>query len=366
MHKIEHLISKHREIEEVLEESLKELRDIKFALDESTIVAITDQKGKITYVNDKFCHISQYSREELLGQDHRIINSGYHPKEFIRNLWRTIAQGKVWRAEIRNRAKDGTFYWVDTTIVPFLNPAGKPYQYVAIRHEITKRKQMEEELKILPQKIIQTQEAERQRISREIHDDLGQSLVTFKIFLQSALLTPDSDLTKQNGAITKLIGDINSIIEKTRHLTASLRPSTLEVLGLSTALHSLIEEFKQRDFSIKFKYDICLDHLNFQGDAINLYRIIQEALTNIVKHAQAKRVDITIKIAKQQLLLTIKDDGQGFHREKKSKNVQRAQGVGLSTMQERAWLLKGTLEIKSSPGKGTTIKLTIPVEKKDF
>ena len=139
--------------EEALANAAAELAAIQTAISGAALIAITDVTGKIEQVNDNFVRSSKYSREELIGQDHRLLNSGLHPKEFIRDLWVTIANGKVWRNEICNRAKDGSLYWVDTTIAPILIECGKPVKYIAVRFNITARKLVEEEQKKLDQRL---------------------------------------------------------------------------------------------------------------------------------------------------------------------------------------------------------------------
>jgi len=334
----------------------KSLTDIKFALDQSAIVAITDQKGTITEVNDKFCEISKYSRKELIGQNHRIINSGYHPKEFFKMLWKTIAGGSVWRGEICNKAKDGSFYWVDTTIVPFLDDHKKPYQYVAIRYDITRLKKLEAEIRSLPQEIIQVQERERAYIAREIHDDLGQSLASLKMIIQASLAGIDRQEGEFKETYDKIIQYMNTVIAKTRRLSSGLSPSTLEILGLPTAVKSLVEDYRKYN-GLEIKLSLGkLESLDFYADVINIYRIVQESLNNIVRHAGAAKVDIKFKRNKEIFQLTITDDGCGF-----DSSGPKKEGLGLSTMRERALLLKGNIYIDTKKNSGTKITVILPI-----
>lgn len=140
-------ISEKKKSDEYLQQAMQELSAYKYALDEAAIVAVTDREGKITHVNDYFCRISGYSREELIGRDHRLINSGYHDRSYIADLWQTITQGDVWRGELCNRNKDGSLYWVATTIVPFFGEDHRPYRYMAIRFDVSAAKDAEIKLR---------------------------------------------------------------------------------------------------------------------------------------------------------------------------------------------------------------------------
>lgn len=203
-------ITERIKIDQKLRQTIKEISDYKYAIDESALVAITDQKGIIKHVNDYFCNISKYSRDELIGQDHRIINSGHHSKEFIRDLWSTIANGKLWKGELKNKAKDGTFYWVESAIIPFLNEQGKPFQYMSIRFDITEQKKQQELLEAQSEEL-KVQQEELQETNAELEAQT-QKLQTSEEELkaqQEELMQSNHELEEKN----QLINEKNEELE---------------------------------------------------------------------------------------------------------------------------------------------------------
>lgn len=209
-----------RESEEQAKNALNELRYQKYALDQHSIVAMTDVSGRIIYANNKFCEISGYSQQELLGQDHRLLNSGTHPAEFFRDMYDTIESGKVWHGEICNRAKDGRLYWVMTTIVPYLDSHGNPAKYIAIRTDITERKKAEEEIHNLAFYDALTQLPNR----RMLNDRLTQAMASSKRSGRyGALMFLDLDNFKPlNDTHGHGVGDL-LLIEVARRITNCVR-----------------------------------------------------------------------------------------------------------------------------------------------
>jgi len=375
-------ITSRKETEENLEKTLKEISDYKYALDESSIVAITDQKGVIKYANHNFCKISKFSYEELIGQDHRIINSGYHPKEFIRILWTTIANGKIWRGELKNKAKDGTYYWVDTTIVPFLNDNGKPYQYVAIRADITQRKQGEEYIKTLNEELekrVKERTEEIESFSYSVSHDLRAPLRAVHGY--SKILEEDyKDILDTEGK--RLLGEVQHNAKKMGVLIDDLlsfsRLGRKEVEKSFIDMNKLIEvALKEIDQNIHNAEIIYEDIHPAMADYALILHVMINLLSNAVKYSSKKDkplVKIQSRAGNGEVLYTICDNGVGFEMEYVHKLFgvfQRLHsseefpgtGVGLAIVQRIIHKHKGRIWAESKPGEGATFYFTLPVIK---
>ena len=371
------VVERELDAERALHASLKELADIKFALDVSTIIAITDQQGIITYVNDKFCEISKYSREELLGQDHRIINSGFHPKEFIRNLWTTIAHGKVWKGEIRNRAKDGTYYWVDTTIVPFLNAEGKPYQYVAIRHDITERKRLEAELQRAAQLSLIGELAAN--LAHEVKNPLTGIQGAVDILIRRRDET-DPERVALEGIrreVGRIDATVRALLERARPRPLSVSPASLtEVLGHAVQIaRDQAASANAHGRKITVEFDSPPDPMLLPIDAPQ----IEDAVLNLIINAidsieQEGRVTVRVRRSDEddsqtdEAIVEVEDTGRGITEENLSRifnpfftTRRGGTGLGLPAVRRIARAHGGQVEVRSKPGAGSTFTLRLPL-----
>jgi PAS domain S-box-containing protein len=343
------------------DESLRRLEEIRYALDQSAIVAITDQRGVITYVNDKFCEISKYPREELLGQDHRIINSGYHPKEFIRDLWRTIAQGQVWRGELRNRAKDGSIYWVDTTIVPLLNAEGKPRQYLAIRSDITQRKAAEQQL--TDQAALAQLGQLAAVVAHEVRNPLAGVKGTLQVLRSRAAMEAGDRLI-----VDAMIARLDALNAKVEDILRFARPRTpaLEPLDARSVILDAIDSARATIECAEIRppdstATIRADREMLRAGLLNL-------LLNACQAVSAEPIEIRIVERDHLCVIDIADRGTGlglgdperlfeaFHTTKKS-----GTGLGLAIVRRLMALQNGTVSLMPRAGGGAIARVTLPL-----
>lgn len=389
---------KLKELTAQLEAVNKTISDYKFALDESSIVAITDQKGIIKNVNDNFCKISKYASHELIGQDHRIINSGYHSKSFIREIWVTIANGKIWKGELKNKAKDGTYYWVDTTIVPFLNDEGKPYQYLAIRSDITKRKEAEEEILKLNDELEDKVKERTLELthSLEREKELSEMKSRFVSMASHEFRTPLSSILSSISLLEKYTGEEhaekrNKHFERIRSSVKNLSSILEDFLSLDKMEQGKVtilpEPFNIKLFTetakgeldgmLKSGQEIFYEH---SGDEMvtqdkNIMRnIILNLLSNAVKYSpENSSIEIKTSIQDQVLEIKIKDSGIGIPVEEqknlfklffRAKNAEIIQGtgLGLTIVKRYVELLGGKITFESVINKGTTFNIQLPKE----
>jgi len=369
--------------EQALKDSLKEIADIKFALDQSTIVAITDQRGVINYVNDQFCRISKYSREELLGQDHRIINSSYHSKDFIRNLWTTIASGKVWKGELRNRAKDGSIYWVDTTIVPFVGKDGKPYQYVAIRHDITQLKLAEEQIRL---QTIELQRAAQLSFTGELAAGLAHEIKNPLAGIQGAVdilirrrdaNDPEREaLEGVRHQVQRIDNTVRALLDRARPRNLKLERGSLTELMQATVELARAQTAARGGDQVQIEFVPPTEDISLVVDAAQ----IEDALLNLMINAmEAVEEDgkVTLRIhrvsaedaeASDIAVIEVSDNGRGIE-EKDLATIfnpffttsKGGTGLGLPAVRRIARVHGGSVEVTSVVGEGSTFIIRLPI-----
>jgi two-component system CheB/CheR fusion protein len=337
--------------------------DVSYALNQSAIVATTDVTGKITFANDRFCEISKYSREELIGQDHRILNSAYHPKAFIQNLWRTIGSGRIWRGELRNRAKDGSIYWVDTTIVPFLNERGKPYQYMAIRYDITERKRSEEQLR--EQEALARLGQMAAVVAHEVKNPIAGIRGALQV-IGSRLPTESGDRRVMADIIARLDG-LNRIVQDLL-VFARPRPMRAEPVDIRALLAATADHIRRDPALAATTVSIAGVPATISGDAEALLIVFQNILQNAAQAmAGGGQIDVTVAARGGTCDVTIADHGPGMPPDIREKAFEaffttkhRGTGLGLPTARRMIEAHGGTIELAETPGGGTSVLISMP------
>ncbi len=382
----------------------RQLEAYQQALDEQAIVSVADRQGKITFANARFCDISGYRLDELLGKTHSIVNSGFHPRSYFVDMWRSIAKGKNWRGEICNRRKDGKFYWVDTTIVPVCGAGGEVESYVSIRFDISKSKELEAQLRE-NQENLEWRIQERTRKIEEQRLVLQEALLKEKEFSESQnqfvgmvsheIRTPLTIIDGAAGALARRrlrmsdekidasLGQIRAAVQRLvgimeRTLTASrLESGTISLEKTAFDLPKLLEEVVRERAGISPEAKISLNIApgfpsEFVGDPKLMHSILDNLLSNAIKYSpDAPRVEIEAGSDGSRLVVAVRDNGVGippkdlkrigerFFRASTATGIAGT-GIGLNLVKQIAELHGGALTVDSAVGVGSTFSLVFP------
>jgi PAS domain S-box-containing protein len=356
-------IQARQDAETALTRSEKSLEDIKYALDQSAIVATTNVRGDITYVNDKFCQISKYTRGELMGQNHRILNSGYHPSEFFKEMYSTIGRGQVWRAEIRNLAKDGSLYWVDTTIVPFLDERRHPYQYIAIRYDITERKASEAALRE------QAALAQLGKMAAVVAHEVRNPLAGMRGALQMIGKRLPAGSREQSIAseIIARIDTLNGIVEDLLQFAKPRQPVFAPV-SLERVVSDTVTLLRQDPSLANIDIRVNVDG-TVSADAEQLKLAILNLLMNSAQAMHGRGlIDVASQVQNGAVELRIADAGPGIPDDVRERLFEpffttkhRGTGLGLATTRRIFEAHSGSIDLRCPIEGGTVAVVRLPV-----
>lgn len=364
---------RRRAIEHARQEETRRENEAAFsAMAEGAI--ITDADGDILWVNDAFCRIYGYTRDEVIGRNPRILKSGRHDQDFYRNLWDGLTHLGRWRGELWNRRKNGEVFPEEISIQALRGADGAAIRYISIFSDITERKRSEAELHEHQQRLEESEtrlrelaaflqtvrEEERTHIARELHDELGQALTALRMdlgWLRGKCGTHDNLGAPAAQRVAAALGVVEQSIISLRRISEDLRPAMLDSLGLAAAIEHHATQFSQRT-GIPCQLRMNREEFDLPGDlATAIFRIIQEALTNVARHSGASTVAIDVTETEDGIRLGVTDNGCGFD------VANRTKRFGLLGMRERITMLGGRLEIDSQPGSGTHIDGWLPLRK---
>jgi PAS domain S-box-containing protein len=347
-------LNRTMEVQTALLQSREELLRI-FVKNVPAGVAMFDRDMHYLQVSDRWCADYSVGSSELLGRSHYDVfpdMPGYWKEVHCRAL-----EGETLRAdEERWDRGDGTTTWVRWEVRPWKTPSGIVGGILIFAEDITHRKRMEEALSGMSRQLIQSQEQERARIGRELHDDINQRLAMVAIGLQQLQDNP-SEVQERAGDLQKQTNEISSDVQALSH---ELHSTKLEYLGVVGGIKSWCREFSERQkMEVIFRSEVC-DPLPFEI-GISLFRVLQEALHNVVKHSRAKKVEVQVSESSNEVHLLVSDSGTGFDVEA----ARQGRGLGLTSMQERVRLVNGTMTIESKPMRGTTVHARVPLNRNE-